>query len=279
MSVFKSLVQLAATAGVAGAIAVSPIFTLKAEALTEAQAFERLSSIPVFVIANEQGALPFPVPKQANSKPEDPTVFVPFFLNPLAAEAQLKIVKEQINPVNPELAKTLKVSFTSINDVYKKVIENKDKKTAVDFVPDLTSVESAQTIWKAQGVPADKIPSYVVPVFFAVTVEANNKVVPLFTTVEKDGKKEPFVPFFFDKSDLQKELDAVGKTNPNVVKSAKIHALPLTEVIGSMITKDGKPNPETDSVLFVGSNASSNYINKISPQAPSTQPQVAPKNK
>lgn len=268
MSVFKSLVQLAATAGVAGAIAVSPIFTLKAEALTEAQVFERLSSIPVFAITNDQGALPFPVPKQANPKPEDPSLFVPFFLNPLDAEATLKDVKA----ANPEISKTLKISVTSMNDVYKKILENKDKKIAVDFVPARSNLESAQTLWKSQGVPADKIP-YEVPVFFAISGEAKKEVF-LPMTIDKNGKKETVVPFFFDKSDLQESIDNTAKANPDVAKSAKIQALPLSQVLGSMVTKDDKPNPQIDSFLFMRSRASSDYINKISSQT--SQPQLAP---
>ena len=72
MSVFKSLVNLAATAGVAGVIAVSPIFTPKAEALTETQALERLARIPVFTITDDKGvpltaSIP-PQPHEACSK-------------------------------------------------------------------------------------------------------------------------------------------------------------------------------------------------------------------
>jgi hypothetical protein len=265
MSVFKSLVQLAATAGVAGAIVASPIFTLKAEALTEAQVFERLSTIPVFAITNDQGALPFPVPKQANPKPEDPSVFVPFFLNPLDAESALKDVKA----ANPEIGKTLKISITSMNDVYKRILENKDKKIAVDFVPARTNLESAQTIWKAQGVPADKIP-YEVPVFFAISGEPKKETF-LPMTIDRDGKKETIVPFFFDKSDLQESIENTAKLNPEIAKSAKIQALPLSQILGSMVTKDDKPNPQIDSFLFMRSRTSSDYITKLSTQTAPTQ--------
>ena len=80
MSVFKSLVNLAATAGVAGVIAVSPIFTPKAEALTETQALERLARIPVFTITDDKGVpLTASIPPQPNAKPDDRQIWF-FFL-------------------------------------------------------------------------------------------------------------------------------------------------------------------------------------------------------
>lgn len=101
MSVFKSLVKLAATAGIAGAIAISPIFTLKAEALTEAQVLERLGSIPVFTITDDKGApLLGAVPPQPNVKPDESQLLF-FFLGPDEAQMMLS----QVQKSNPEVGK------------------------------------------------------------------------------------------------------------------------------------------------------------------------------
>ena len=272
MSVFKSLVSLAATASVAGAIAVSPIFTLKAEALTEAQVLERLGSIPVFTITDDKGAsITVPVPKQPNSKPEDPSQVVPFFLSPIEAETVLN----QIKTANPEVGKKLNISVLPMNDAYKAVLENKDKKVGFDFLPARTNFEFARSIWTSQGVPADKIP-YEVPVFFAISGQANSEVF-LTMIIDKNGKKENFVPFFFDKSDLQDSINLAVKANPDIAKSAKIQALPLSRVLGSMLSKDNKPNPQVESFLFMRSRSSFEYILKNSNQ--SNSPQVTPSKK
>ena len=102
MSVFKSLVNLSATVGVVGAIAISPMVTLKAEALTEAQALERLSSIPVFTITDDKGApLLGAIPKEANTNAQSPDQLLFFFLNPDDAQNMLSRVRQS----SPEVGK------------------------------------------------------------------------------------------------------------------------------------------------------------------------------
>jgi len=122
MSVFKSLVSLAATAGVAGVIAVSPIFTLKAEALTEAQVLERLGSIPIFTITDDKGSpLLGAVPQQPNAKPDDSQLLF-FFLGPDEAQMMLS----QVQKSNPEVGKKAQIIVRSMNDAYKVIRESKE---------------------------------------------------------------------------------------------------------------------------------------------------------
>lgn len=131
MSVFKSLVSLAATAGVAGAIAVSPIFTLKAEALTEAQVLERLGSIPIFTITDDKGSpLLGSVPQQPNAKPDDSQILF-FFLG--SDEAQQMLGQVQKN--NPDVGKKAQIIVRSMNDAYQVIRQNKDKKVVFQFIP------------------------------------------------------------------------------------------------------------------------------------------------
>ena len=125
MSVFKSLVHLSAAVGVVGAIAVSPLVTLKAEALTETQALERLSSIPVFTITDDKGApLLGAIPKQANTNAQSPDQLLFFFLNPDDAQNMLSRVRQS----SPEVGKKAQIVVRSMNEAYKVIRENKDKK-------------------------------------------------------------------------------------------------------------------------------------------------------
>lgn len=267
MFVFKSLVKLAATAGVAGAIAVSPIFTLKAEALTEAQVLERLGSIPVFTITDDKGApLLGAVPQQPNAKPDDSQLLF-FFLSPDEAQMMLTQVKKS----NPEVGKKAQIVVRSMNDAYQVIRQNKDKKVVFQFIPSKTSIDSARTILVSQGIAADKIPN--VPVFFATGGQPNSQGL-LTMSIDQNGKKEQVVPFFLDKTDLQTLLDRAGKEQPDVAKATKIQVASLFQVLDSMVSKDNKPNPEVERFQFVPSRTSFEYILKNSPQ--STQPQVAP---
>jgi len=267
MLVFKSLVKLAAAASVSGAIAVSPIFTLKAEALTEAQVLERLGSIPVFTITDDKGApLLGAVPPQANAKPDDSQLLF-FFLSPDEAQMMLSQVKKS----NPEIGKKAQIVVRSMNDAYQVIRQNKDKKVVFQFIPSKASIDSARTILVSQGIAADKIPN--VPVFFATGGQPNSQGL-LTMSIDQNGKKEQVVPFFLDKTDLQSLLDRAGKEQPEVAKATKIQVASLFQVLDSMVSKDNKPNPEVERFQFVPSRTSFEYILKNSPQ--SNQPQVAP---
>jgi hypothetical protein len=264
---FKSLVKLAAIASVAGAIAVSPIFTLKAEALTEAQVLERLGSIPVFTITDDKGApLLGAVPPQPNVKPDDSQLLF-FFLSPDEAQMMLTQVKKS----NPDVGKKAQIVVRSMNDAYQVIRQNKDKKVVFQFIPSKASIDSARTILVSQGIAADKIPN--VPVFFATGGQANSQGL-LTMSIDQNGKKEQVVPFFLDKTDLQGLLDRASKEQPNVAKATKIQVASLFQVLDSMVSKDNKSNPEVESFQFVPSRTSFEYILKNSPQ--STKPQVAP---
>jgi len=267
MSVFKSLVSLAATAGVAGAIAVSPIFTLKAEALTEAQVLERLGSIPIFTITDDKGSpLLGSVPQQPNAKPDDSQILF-FFLGSDEAQQMLGQVKKN----NPDVGKKAQIIVRSMNDAYQVIRQNKDKKVVFQFIPARASIDSARTILTAQGVAADKIPN--VPVFFAIGGQDKSQGL-LTMSIGQNGKKEQVVPFFLDKSDLQNLLDRASKDQPDVTKSTKIQVASLFQVLDSMVSKDNKPNPEVERFQFVPSRTSFEYILKNTQQ--SATPQVAP---
>ncbi|MFN5474925.1 MAG: Tic22 family protein [Pseudanabaena sp.] len=267
MSVFKSLVKLAATASVAGAIAVSPIFTLKAEALTEAQVLERLGSIPVFTITDDKGSpLLGAIPQQPNTKTDDSQLLF-FFLGPEEAQQMLS----QVQKSNPEVGKKAQIIVRSMNDAYQVIRQNKDKKVLFQFIPAKASIESARTILSAQGVAADKIPN--VPVFFAIGGQANSQGL-LTMSIDQNGKKEQVVPFFLDKADLQHLLDRASKDQPDITKATKIQVASLFQVLDSMVTKDNKPNPEVERFQFVPSRTSFEYILKNTKQ--SANPQLAP---
>ncbi len=269
MSVFKSLIKLTAVTSVAGAIAVSPIFTLKAEALTEAQVLERLGSIPVFTITDEKGApLLGSMPQQPNAKPDDSQILF-FFLGPDEA----MMMRNQVQKSNPDIGNKAQIIVRSMNDAYQVIKDNKDKKVVFQFIPSKSSVDSARTILTAQGIAADKIPN--VPVFFATGGQAQGQGL-LTMSIDQNGKKEQVVPFFLDKSDLQNLLDNATKGQPDMANSTKIQVTSLFQVLDSMVTKDNKPNPEVESFQFVPSRSAFEYILKNQPAASQAKPPTAP---
>lgn len=259
MSVFKSLVKLAATAGVAGAIAVSPIFTLKADALTEAQALERLGGIPVFTITDDKGIpLTASVPQQPNAKPDDSQIWF-FFLGSEEAQAMLA----QVQKSSPEIGKKAQITAAPMTKVYEVIRQNKDKKFIFEVVPSKANFEAARKILVEQGISADKTPN--LPVFFLVSGEKKDPVI-LGNDTNKNGvidKDEmQSLPFFFDKADLQAFVDEQVKLQPEVAKKTKIEVTSLFLVLETMVTKDNKPDPVSEIIKFVPSQSSRDYISK-----------------
>ncbi|MEE3717086.1 Tic22 family protein [Tumidithrix elongata RA019] len=263
----KSLLKLATVVSIAGAIAISPIANLKAHALTEAQAIERLNGIPIFTITDDKGApLLGSLAQQAGRKPEDPDQLMLFFLSPDDAQAMLN----QLKASNPSVGGKAKISTGSMFQAIKLAEQNKGKKVAFQFVPSKASIDSARNLLSAQGKPADQIPN--VPVFYATGAQGNGQGL---LTLEQNGKQ--VVPFFFDQKDLQGLIDRARQQQPDVAKDTKIQVTSLFQVLDSMVTKDNKPNPEADRFEFVPSRSAFEYVLKSQP-AP-TQPSVTPQPK
>ena len=272
MSVFKSLVNLAATAGVAGVIAVSTIFTPKAESLTETQALERLARIPVFTITDDKGVpLTASIPPQPNAKPDDRQIWF-FFLG--SDEAQMML--SQVQKSNPEIGKKAQITAAPLTKVYEVIRQNeKDKKFVFEVIPSKSNFEAARKILVEQGIAGDKTPN--LPVFFLVSGDKKEPVI-LGNDTNKNGviDKEELqsLPFFFDKSDIQTFLGEQAKLQPDLAKKVKIEVTSLFLVLDNMVTKDNKPGSISDIIQFVPSRSSQEYILKNTKQA--TTPQVAP---
>lgn len=233
---------------------LTPVFIAPAEALTEAQALERLNGIPVFTITDDKGApLLGSSPKKGADKS---TQVLLFFLNP--DDAQLTL--NQIKKSNPTVGSKAKILIRSMNDAYDVIKKNQDKKEiAFQIVPAQASVDSARTILTSQGKPADKLPN--VPVFFATGGKDKDQGL---LTLEQNGKQ--LVPFFFDQKDLQSLIDRAKQQQPDVASSTKIQVTSLFQVLDSMVaTKENKPNPDTERFTFVPSRNAFEYVVKNQP--------------
>jgi hypothetical protein len=264
--VIKSLLKLATIVSIVGTIVVAPIANLRAEALTEAQAFERLSGIPVFTITDEKGnPLLGSVPKQNNGA--DAQQVLLFFLNPNDAQSMLG----QIKSTNPALGGKAQVIVRNMSEAIQVIKKNNDKKIAFQIVPSKDSIDSARNILSSQGKPVDKLPN--LPVFFAIGGKDKDQGL---LTVEQNGKQ--LVPFFFDQKDLQGLIDRAKQQQPGTATDTKIQVTSLLQVIDSMITKDNKPNPEAEKFMFVPSRTALEIALKQQPKnSQSSQQQLNPR--
>jgi Tic22-like family len=260
--VIKSLLKLATVVGVVGAIVVAPVANLRAEALTEAQAFERLNSIPVFTITDDKGN-----PLLGSQKKEggNQQQILLFFLNPDDAKSMLG----QIKSTNPDLGNKAQVIVRSMNEAIQVIKKNDDKKIAFQIVPSKSSLDSARSILSAQGKPVDKLPN--LPVFFATGGKDKEQGL---LTIEQNGKQ--LVPFFMDQKDLQAMIDRAKQQQPNMATNTTIQVTSLLQVIDSMVTKDNKANPDAERFTFIPSKAAFQYILANQPKDPTSQQQLKP---
>lgn len=254
----KSLLKLATVVSVVGAIVVAPITTFRAEALTEAQAFERLNSIPVFTITDDKGNPLLGSQKSGGNQQQ----ILLFFLNPDDAKSMLS----QIKSTNPDLGGKAQVIVRSMNEAIQVIKKNDDKKIAFQIVPSKSSIDSARSILSAQGKPVDKLPN--LPVFFATGGKDKEQGL---LTIEQNGKQ--LVPFFFDQTDLQTMIDRAKQQQPNVATETKIQVTSLLQVIDSMVTKDNKANPDAERFTFIPSKAAFKYILENQPKDAQSSPQ------
>lgn len=258
----NSLKQTIATLGLSSLLAFAPVLNLTDSvsgqavyAMTEAQAFERLSSIPVFALTDDKGApLLAQIPQQANRPQSEVKQLMVFFLSPEDAQAAL----DQVRRSNPNVGNKARISVTSFNEAYKVIKANKDKTLGFEFVPSRASLESARALVKAQGRNENDVPP--LPVFFAVSGTGNQQGLLM---IEAEGRQT--VPFFFDQRDLQALLDRARQQQPNIARDARIQVTSLYQVIDSMITKDNKPNPEAAKFQFVPARTAFEYVMRNNP--------------
>jgi len=222
---------------------------LPAFALTEAQVVDRLATIPVFVITDRDGIPLVGMNKSENSEKEEQVL--PFFLNPQEAEATIQTIQDD------ELQ--AQVVARSMEDMYNFVQANKDKELIYQIVPSASSIKAATEL---SGGNENQLPN--VPVFFAVDKENKNE--GLFTLSQGE---RVFIPFFFEKEELDRLIDDIKKTDRNT--KTEVKTISFFQVLNSMIdTENNKASADVEKFAFFPGQNSLLWIKDHNP--PSNQP-------
>jgi nickel transport protein len=232
-------------------------------ALTQDQILQKLRPVPVFTIANPQGA-PL-VASPPNGQKGNPVAGV--FINQKDAEAFLSNLKTK----SPDLVKDVKVVPVSLAEVYQLNLTNKDKKDKLDFafVPSQEQVTTAKTLLVQTG---QKEQFSGTPLFVArggpdkgyLTIQQGNKSV---------------IPMFFKKEELQALMDRFKQQDPKVASTLEVQVLNLEGVIEVLRTKN---DPQLDQIMLIPPKESIEYVRSTvggKQQAPQAAPATAPKKK
>ncbi|WP_239121392.1 MULTISPECIES: Tic22 family protein [Spirulina sp. CCY15215] len=245
----KSLVRWCLALSVAGITLSSSLFsgTLKALALTETQIVERLKSIPVFAVADENGApLVARIPQNAQSTPnaDSPSV-AGVFINPIDAQAFITRLKQE----NPSLGNKLQIIPVSLGDIYQLDRRN-NQQEGVNFtyVPTNRQVELAQQLnpENFQGVP-----------LFIAKAGAEGG----YLTLQQN--EEQVIPFFFEKEGIEQMVERFKEQQPSLANTIQIQAVPLEGVIQTLEQND---NAELQKIVLIPTQASLEYINTLRQQ-------------
>ena len=256
----KLLVRWTASLGVLGTLLLA---SGAAIALPEEQVLKKLDPVPVFTIADEQGA---PLVASGDDEAKVAGVFI-------SQEDANKFV-EQLKTKNPELAGKVKVVPVSLGEVYKLAESAQTEENALNFayVPQEEAVNSAKTIGEANQQPYQGG----VPLFVAKGGADKG-----YLTIERDSQQ--VIPFFFDKQQLEDMVAKFKEQKPDVADSVDIEVVPLEGIIETLETSEDKMLekivlvPTEESIQFLQS-VSTPPAGEAAPEGEAAPAPVSPEN-
>lgn len=239
----KPLIRWSMTLGVAGATFLSwgVIENLIALALPEAEILEKLEPVPVFTIADEQGA---PLVASGDDEAKVAGVFI--------SQTDANQFVNQLKTENPELAEKVRVVPVSLGEVYKLAESAEGDENALNFayVPQEEAVASAKTIGEENKQPYQGG----VPLFVARGGEGKG-----YLTIERNSQQ--VIPFFFEKKQLEEMVARYKEQDPEIAANVDIEVHPLEGVIETMQTGSDEILekivlvPSTESIQFLQNTA------------------------
>jgi hypothetical protein len=219
----KSIIRSCATIGLIGSLSIGAWLsqTTRVLALTAEQVIQKLSPVPVFTVADEQGA-PLVVTGENNAKVAG--VFI--------SQKDANDFVAKLQQTNPELAKQVRVVLLSLGEIYQLSQENEQQKNGLyfDYVPAQTEVESAKQVLSASG---QQYQEGLVPLFVAKAGKDKG-----YLTVSRNNQAA--IPFFFEKAQLQALVDQFKKEKPELASSIVIEVVPLEGLIDTLQKSDSE---------------------------------------
>ena len=242
----KSLIGRSIVLGMAGtALIGSSLIQLKALALPAEQVLQKLNPVPVFTIADEQGA-----PLVASG--EDDAKVAGVFISQQDANEFVTRLQTQ----NPDLASKVKVVPVSLGEVYKLAQDNPENNGLnFAYVPNEAAVNDAKTIsgTKYEGG---------VPLFVAKGGDDNG-----YLTIEKDSQQ--VIPFFFEKKQLENMVEKFKTQKPDLAATVNIEVVPLEGVIQTLQSSDDEMLTK---IVLVPSTESLQFLQQSAPAQPDATP-------
>lgn len=262
----KSFVRWSATVGLVGSAVLGSVLAgaMQVLALPKDQILQKLRPIPVFTIANAQGAPLVASPPQGQKGQPVAGVFI--------SQKDAQTFLESLKTRNPDLAKGVSVVPVSLAEVYQLELDNKGKPDGLNFafVPSKQQVDSATTLLKQTGQQVQQFNG--TPLFVAKGGKDKG-----YLTIQQGNQS--VIPMFFKKEELQTLLDNFKKQQPNMASTVEIQVLNLEGLIQVLQEKN---DPQLNQIVLVPSEESINYVRSLNPNgakpASGAKPAPAPAN-
>lgn len=258
----KSLVRWSATAGLVGSVLAGTLLTGVAQvlAIPQEQIIQKLRSVPVFTIANSQGAPLVASPPQGQKGPAVAGVFI--------SQKDAQAFLDRLKSKNPDLAKGVKVVPVSLAEVYQLNQTNKGKPDGLGFayVPSEQQVQTAMSLLKQSGQQVQKFNA--TPLFVARGGEKGG-----YLTIQEGNQS--YIPMFFKKEELQTLIDRFKQQQPQQATNVQIQVLTLEGLMEVLQTKN---EPQYSQIVLVPPQDSIEYVRSIGAQRSNQAKPVAPAN-
>lgn len=216
----KSFVCKSTTIGLIGGTVLASLLGqgMIALALPEAEIMKILQQVPVFTVADAQGAPLIAVTKNEQGKEVRVTgIFI--------SEKDAQQFFQKLQKDKPDVANQVKVRPVSLGEVYKLAAANASKPDALSFayVPMAEEVELAKKILGETG----KQYQGGVPLFAARGGKDQG-----YLTIQQNN--EQVIPVFFEKQQLQVMIERFKKEKPDLASTVKIEIIPLEGMMATM---------------------------------------------
>lgn len=243
---------------VGGALVSSSILGVTvALALPDAQVEEKLRPVPVFAIADANGAPLVATPPRGENRPPVAGVFI--------SQQDAQAFLDGLRTRNPQLAQGVRVVPVSLGEVYKMERAGRNQANRLEFalVPVQVQVDSAIALIRQSGQQIQEFNG--VPLFYATGGQDNG-----YLTIQQGNQQ--VIPLFFKKEDLQALLDNFKRQQPALASSVAIRVVNLEGVIQTLQEKN---DPQLNQIVFIPSRESLEYVRSL--QSGGAQPSPRPR--
>ena len=240
----KSLLRWSTTLSLVGSTVLGTWFgSTEALALPAEQVVQKLRPVPVFTVADEQGA---PLVASGENNAKVAGVFI--------SRQDAQEFVQRLQTEKPELGSQVQVVPVSLGEVYQLAQSNETQQEGLNFtyVPMQEEVDEAKQLLGANGQEYQGG----VPLFVAKGGEEDG-----YLMIEQNNQQ--VIPFFFEKEQLQQLIERFKEQKPELASTIKVEVVVLEGMISTLQESD---NELLNKIVLVPSAESIEFLRSAAQQ-------------